>query len=849
MSVVFDLKKSSLKGKARIFRISRHVLVKFLFSLLLVACLLNLAVPVLYFLNISPIPIDQIMLGASLILIALGLFLLSWLAYYKSEIVNHQPRTLLFKVHDLVKQGKVVNLADFVSLPCFIAIKKALKKSAPMGIGEVKSSDLIRELLHNYKVGFITVRMGVPSKAFLAGLNKFYEEYKQYDIKHNLAAIIEKALLIAVAEEHESIEVGDVFIFLAKEDLYFGKLAFSMDIKMEDLANIVNWETLIEYKRKKRKFNPDRLKLTGGIGREWAAGYTLALSKFAGDLTHAVAGGLPFDTVIHQKEIMEMEKILSKSTHHNVLLVGEPGIGKETMILFFAERMTKGRTPRALSRRKIMKLNIDYILAGAETPGAIIQRLTAVLQDAVLAGNIMLFINNIHTLFGGGEAKVGSVDASQVLLPFLENPAIYIIATTTTADFHQSIEPRKIAVEKFERINVAEPETNQVIRVLEELVPSVERRSRSLVSYKALKAIVELSDRYMYEKAFPEKAVDLLEEVAANAPNGSIVTDEHVKTVVQNKIGVPVGDLGSSEKQKLLNLEKILHQRVIGQDQAVVAVANALRRARTGVNASKKPLGSFLFLGPTGVGKTETCKALAGAYFDDEDKIIRFDMSEYQDVASLHRLLGAAPGTPEAAAGGQLTNAIKDNPFSLILFDEIEKAHPNILNIFLQLLDEGWLTDSLGRKVRFSNTIIIATSNAGSEFIRQSIDKGLGGEDLKKQLLDYLQREGKFRPEFINRFTEVVSFSPLSTADVQKITGLLVDRLVKRLSEEKGISIEITPPAVAKLAELGYDPLLGARPIARTIQQQLENSLAKKMLSGEVKRGSQLVIYVGDFGE
>jgi len=352
----------------------------------------------------------------------------------------------------------------------------------------------------------------------------------------------------------------------------------------------------------------------------------------------------------------------------------------------------------------------------------------------------------------------------------------------------------------------------------------------------------------MYEKSFPEKAIDLLNEVVVyvRTKGKDVIFPEDAEAVVQNKTQVPIGEGEKAEKERLLHLEDFLHERVVGQDIAISAVANAMRRARAGVGSGRKPIGSFLFLGPTGVGKTETAKALADAYFGSEEKMIRFDMSEYQDVTGLHRLLGAPPGSPESEAGGQLTNAVKDNPFSLILFDEIEKADPNILNIFLQLLDEGWVTDSLGRKVKFNNSIIIATSNAGAEFIRQQIQSGAKADDLQEGLLNYLQEKRLFRPEFINRFNAVVNFNPLTPEQVNTITGMMVGKLVKKFDQEKGIFIKVTPGAIERLSELGYDPLLGARPISRVIEQKLENFLAKKLLAEEIKRGSTLTFDVGD---
>lgn len=515
-----------------------------------------------------------------------------------------------------------------------------------------------------------------------------------------------------------------------------------------------------------------------------------------------------------------------------------------------AQRIAKGMTYKHLAYRHIMELDINFILAGAQGPGEIIDRLTGVLNDAAAAGNIILFIDGIHALFGGGEgSKVGAIDAAQVIIPYLEHPGLFFIATTSTSSYHQYIETKKAVSEKFEKIEVKEPDKFQVIRILEEIVPKIERQTGIIITYEALKSIVELSDRYLYDKPFPEKAVNLLSDMAvytASQGKKTVMTTEHVEKIISKKTNVPVGEAEGGEKEKLLNLEKILHQRVIGQEEAVKVISNALRRARAGMASSKKPIGTFMFLGPTGVGKTETCKALAEAYFGSEDSMIRFDMSEYQDIAGIYQLIGAPQGTPEAQAGGKLTNAVRDNPFSLILFDELEKAHPDILNLFLQVFDEGWITDSLGRKVKFNNSIIIATSNAGAQLIQESIKQGMSSKELKSNLMEYLQKEGIFKPEFLNRFTSVVNFNPLTQEQIVIITDKLIKALASSLEKDKGILLKMDQGAVIKLAELGYDPLMGARPIQRVIQKKVEDILAKRMLSGEIGRGSKLFIKAED---
>lgn len=789
-------------------------------------------------------------IGFSFIGLAMGMLFYSFHRYYQSEITEPTPSILPGDVKVLIESGKEINLADYVSVATLLMIDEAISGSSTADKNLVDTKELYKALSDEKRGMFVIRRLGYEPDQFLKLADDYYaSKDAQYNTLLKLDVLFEFALRIANVEHHPKILVSDVLAGLSQLDPFLEKLLFDRNIKFEDVLNIVYWQTTNEIYEAEKKFNPDRPKLTGGIGKEWAMGYALALQKFAFNLSDSVMRQqTPIHLIGRTTETQEMEKILVRASKHNVLLVGDPGVGKSTIVNNFARRVAFSMTYPVLSNKRVMEVNIDYLLAGASDPGMIIERLNAVLNDAVSAGNIILYINNVQALFAGGGAKVGAIDASDVLLPYLENPELYFIATTTTGDFHQYIESKSGVVEKFERIDVDAPTKEETIRILEDVLHWLEPAYKIIFTYNALQKIVDLSDRFIYDKAFPEKAIDLLNElvVFVGTEGRTVVYPEDVEKVISTKTKVPIGEGEGAEKERLLNLESFLHQRVVGQDIAINAVSNALRRARAGIRKGDKPIGSFLFLGPTGVGKTETSKALAEAYFGDETRMIRFDMSEYQDITGLYRLLGAPPGSPEAQSGGQLTNAVKDNPFSLVLFDEIEKADPNILNIFLQLLDEGWVTDSLGRKVKFNNAIIIATSNAGSDYIRQSIQQGMSPEQLQEGLLNFLQEKRLFRPEFLNRFTAVVNFAPLNPGQVLQITEKMVRGLSDRVYKEKGVTLHITPPAMQKLAELGYDPLLGARPIQRVIQEKVENFLATKLLSDEVQRGGELTFDESD---
>jgi ATP-dependent Clp protease ATP-binding subunit ClpC len=436
--------------------------------------------------------------------------------------------------------------------------------------------------------------------------------------------------------------------------------------------------------------------------------------------------------------------------------------------------------------------------------------------------------------------QVGSVDASAILLPFLRSPRIHIIGTITTAEYHQFIEPKLELLSQFEKIDIAPPSYDQVMDILLDVLPSYEFRSRVFVPYRTLKEAVILGGRYLKDKNFPLLGIELIDQLTTSlaARGRDFAKPSDVQEIISAAVHVPLGEVGGAEKEKLLNLEDLLHKRIIDQEEAISLIAQAMRRARAGVSAGKRPIGSFLFLGPTGVGKTETAKALAEVYFGSEKAMLRFDMSEYQQISSLDRLIGSPPGSPEAEAGGQLTNAVREKPFSLLLLDEIEKAHPDILNLFLQVFDEGHLTDSLGRKVDFRDTIIIATSNAGANIIREGVEKNEAFEDLRKKLMEYLMNEAIFRPEFLNRFDAVVMFKPITPENMEKVVTLMLQNLKSHLKEEKEIELVWDEKAVKNLAKKGYDPQFGARPLRRLIQDTLEADIAEKILRDELPRGS-----------
>jgi ATP-dependent Clp protease ATP-binding subunit ClpA len=536
---------------------------------------------------------------------------------------------------------------------------------------------------------------------------------------------------------------------------------------------------------------------------------------------------------------------LNRAQGANAILVGEPGVGKRTTVLGLAEKLNSGNTLPNLAHKHIVELSVDLLISGLSGSGEFTERLTQVFSQAANAGNIIIYIEGMEKILSSGEA--GQIDATSVLLPYLGYPDINIIGTINVSDYNNLIAANSALSQKIEKIEVAEPTDEEMIRILEDIAPGLENHFGVVVTYQAIKETIKLTKKYVLDQPNPEKSISVLEGAAntLNESKNKVITAEVIDNYVSSKTNIPVREATGNEREVLINLETELHKRVVNQSEAVKKVAAALRRSRTGVTDSNKPIGSFLFLGPTGVGKTETAKSLAAVYFGSTDSMLRFDMSEYQNKNDVYRLIGSPSGYAEKIEG-ELTSQVRNRPFSLILFDEIEKASPDILNLFLQILDEGFVTSSAGRKVYFKNSIIIATSNAGANLIRQLVAKSTPYEQAQKQVIDFVQNEGIFRPELINRFASVVYYAPLSKEHIKEVAKLMIRKLATDIAGTKGVKLKVEIKALAKLSEMGYDPEMGARPMARVIQDQIENFLANKILRGEAKKGDEVIFGTTD---
>jgi ATP-dependent Clp protease ATP-binding subunit ClpC len=627
---------------------------------------------------------------------------------------------------------------------------------------------------------------------------------------------------------------ADLFFALAKNWSPFKNFIFNLELDENDILAVCHWFVRIEQERRKKSrfWQLENLTKQGAICKDWAYGFTVDLDKYSQDLTQP----LPYThhLVGRERESQQIQQVLSRTEGNNVLLIGQPGVGRHTIILEFARRIKEGQVVHSLLNKRILSLDLTALLGSSESPEKAKSSIKSIFKEAAQAGNIILVVQNFDKFVSTG---AGRIDLSDLFEEAVSGSSLQMIGVTEPAAFQKHIFPNQTIMKVFAKVEVNPPSIPEALIILQDTVPLYEKRNQVFVLYQALKEIIEKSDQYVVDIPFPEKAIDLLDEacVWAATQKKSVITPDVVDQVLAEKTKVPLGEIKKEEKEKLAHLEEILHQRVVNQELAVEQIAKAMRRARLGIAQRNKPLGTFLFLGPTGVGKTETAKALAESYFGNEEKMIRFDMSEYQGSDALKKVLGSR----ETEEPGIIASEIRKNPFSLLLLDEIEKAHREVLNLFLVILDEGFFTDAFARKIDCRNLIIIGTSNAGGEFIRQEISQGGDLSQLQEKVLDFVQKEEIFTPEFLNRFDAVVVYQPLSKEHLRAVAQLLLTRLNKRLKGRE-LTLKITDSLIEKLVDLGYNPSFGARPMNRVIQDRIEDQIAQKILSGELKRGQEV---------
>lgn len=618
------------------------------------------------------------------------------------------------------------------------------------------------------------------------------------------------------------------------------------------------------------------------------------LEDYTRDLTTLAREGKIEPVIGRDAEIARMIQILSRKTKNNPVLVGDAGVGKTALALGLAQRVAAGDVPVSLAKMRVLELDLMNVIAGTRFRGDFEERMNNIINDIEEDGQVILFIDELHTIMGSGSGIDSTLDAANILKPALARGTLRTVGATTQTEYQKHIEKDAALVRRFAKVTIEEPTVEDSIAILTGLKGTFEKYHRVRIGQAAVETAVTYAKRYLTSKNLPDSAIDLLDEASATVQNRvkgqaeeagltSIdkalmdkkyktvskllietkedaeasqnydleVTEEDVLETLSRLSGIPVAKLSQSDTKKYLNLEAELHKRVIGQEEAISAVSRAIRRNQSGIRTGRRPIGSFMFLGPTGVGKTELAKALAEVLFDDESALIRFDMSEYMEKFADSRLNGAPPGYVGYEEGGELTEKVRNKPYSVLLFDEVEKAHPDIFNVLLQVLDDGVLTDSKGRKVDFSNTIIIMTSNLGATALRDDKTVGFGALDLSKDHKEVEKRifeelKKAYRPEFINRIDEKVVFHSLTETDMQDVVKVMVKPLLA-VTAEKGITLKLQPSALKLLAKQGYDPEMGARPLRRLLQTKLEDPLAEMLLRGELPTDS--ILKVGVKGE
>lgn len=790
------------------------------------------------------------------------------------------------------------------------ALQNAAEAAFELGHGSVGSEHILIGLLRTEEciANAVLVNNGVEESKVVELIKELIVPEKNVGLKEpdsytpRAARILENARKEAKRFKSGLIGTEHIFIGMLKEqDCVATRLLGTIGVKIQKayIDTVVamgedsnNYKDEVSFNRKNKKSQ------------------TPTLDQYSRDLTALAEEGRLDPVIGREREIQRVIQIGSRRTKNNPCLVGEPGVGKTAVVEGIAIKIAEGNVPDTIRGKRLLTLDLSGMVAGSKYRGEFEERIKKVIKEVRAAGNVILFIDELHTIIGAGGAE-GAIDASNILKPSLARGEVQIIGATTIDEYRKYIEKDAALERRFQPVNVDEPSEYEAYEILKGLKETYETHHGVTITDGALRSAVKLSKRYINDRFLPDKAIDLIDEASSKVRLGAfikpeeiskteaeiekleadkeeaikaeayekageikkkqlkkyekleklntkwqneknnrnlVVDEESIALVVSDWTKIPVNKLSIGESERLMKLEETLHERVVGQDEAVTSIARAIRRGRVGLKDPKRPIGSFLFLGPTGVGKTELSKTLADAMFGNENSLIRVDMSEYMEKHSVSKMIGSPPGYVGYEEGGQLSEKVRRNPYSVILFDEIEKAHPDVFNVLLQILDDGVVTDSSGRKVDFKNTIIIMTSNAGAENIVSP--KNLGFNTSKDPEQDYKNMKNKvmdevkriFKPEFLNRIDEMIVFHMLTKENVARIVDIMMNSINKRIKEQLNITIELSDAAKSYIVDAGYDEKYGARPLKRALQQKVEDELAEQILEGRIK--SSDVVYV-----
>ncbi len=797
---------------------------------------------------------DHILVLAFFVSIFFDMFIIYRLSQRKAAL-RKIKRIKEKKIKDNIPYEKMakVDISSSLNEEMLIILENAYLLAHKLKQKEASTIHLFWCLLYSSKISNLLVRLNV-------NINKLTELLKRYLISNNsknnysgsirlsdhVQEIFLSAFLDAYNNKKDSLGVLNVILFCYQKNPILQEILYDLEVSQNKIENAVKWFRINEKMRDDYKIfkKMARLKPGGVMNKAYTAMATPTLNYFSRDMTAMAKYGYYEACVARDKEISQIFEAF-ESGQGGALLIGHPGVGKKTIIEGLAQLMVKEEVPTFLKDKRLVELDISRLLSGSSASQAQ-ERLLNIIYEMQRARNVILYINNIENMMGISSGGEESLELSEVLAETLSRRGIYCLASVSSENYSKYIEGRALA-SVMGTIKVLEPDFDDAIYMLESKIAWIENKYGVYFDYNSLEETVKLSAKYISDSFLPKKAVDIIKASAVKIsklsrqdPNRRICTKNDIAEIVSDITGILVSKVTESEGEKLMNLEEKIHERMIGQEEAVVAVSGSLRRSRAELREGNRPISSFLFLGPTGVGKTELAKSVSEIYFGDEKYMIRLDMSEYQLSDSIKKMLGDVDGSK-----GYLTEAVRKKPFSLILFDEIEKAHPDILNLFLQILDDGRLTDGQGKTIDFTNSIIIATSNAGSMFIQEAVKNNLEMAVIKQELID-IHLNKIMRPELINRFDGIIVFKPLSLENVLSIAKLMIKKIEKNLSK-KGIGLLYDDDGLFKLAQAGYDPKFGARPLRRLLQDKIENEIANLILSN--KLGRRDTVFINENGD